>query len=1100
MKKHYSIAYRLFIILVFMGLGSQLKAQFFYGLRQEYGKNRVQYNEFDWVFYRFERYDVYFYRGNEELAAQVARLTEKHLVRVENFLDAPLDERVQILVFNNLSDLKQSNVNSSSDEDYNTTGVTRISGRRLFLHFNGDYEELEDHLRSGLSEVVLSNLVYGSFTESIKNSTLLNLPEWYTEGLISYMGDRWNPDVDTRVRDGILSGRYKRINSLMGEDARYAGHSMWYYISQTYGPKVLKNIVYMAIINRNIESGFNYILGKDLDAVTEGWKNFYNNLYKQAKEKDALQGKPFLKAPKGRVVTRMAASDDGRYLAYVCQKFGEYKVYIYDFEKEKRKRILKGGYKIAQNIDYSYPLLAWNPNNTILAMFTEEKGFIYLNFYNLEEKKLEKKQFFKFDKVLSFSYSRDGRKFLLSAVKDGQSDIFIYTILNTKVEQLTNDSYNDLDPAFFDNDKRVAFISNRITDTLKSGEESFDFPKETHDIFAMEAAEPADTSVIWRMTNSDRVNEGRLKEYAPGFLAFTSNRSGTLNRHLIKIDSAISYVDTTTHYDYSFEEYQVTAYNRNILGHVFDPERGKTFDLILRDNRYRIFDTPYQSPEDLNLVAVKPPQPEIPKKIEREGELDQIQMLSETPTPLYYPGVDASDFEINIEDYQFDNPGKPQAPKKEKPEAKKINLLPLPDIATSSGEEEEELEIPPQRNYFLSFYQDNLSVGFDNVFSNPQYQRFTGFVTPDLLNFGFNANIKVGVMDLMHDYSVVGAVRTTFQPLSGTSLAPDAEFYLAVLDYKNRWDKEYVFTRRSQLLVQDFNSYQRIITHEVFPKLIFPFNPVASMRGGIGYRIDKTISLSREPVSLNTDDLYRDYLVARLAYVYDNTRKIGLNLYSGLRYKVFTEYYRDLRTSPTGLHTAGIDARHYTIIHRNLIWANRFASGVSFGPQKLIYILGGVDNSFSSSYEPNTPIAQDNNYIFQTLATNMRGSFQNIRNGDKFAVINSEIRWPILSYFFKRPIRSDFFKNLQIIAFGDVGTAWNGLTPYSEENVINSTTIPFGNGSIVLDSQKEPIVGGIGGGLRTRLFGYFLRFDWAWGIEDGLVKPNIFYFSLGTDF
>ncbi|MGB0177683.1 MAG: hypothetical protein ACPF9D_10990, partial [Owenweeksia sp.] len=161
MKKHYNSIFRLLMILVLTGLGAQVKAQFFYGLRQEYGKNRVQYNEFDWVFYRFERYDVYFYRGNEELASQVARLTDKHLVRVENFLDAPLDERVQILVFNNLSDLKQSNVNSSSDEDYNTAGVTRISGRRLFLHFNGNYEELEDNLRSGLAEVVLSNLVYG---------------------------------------------------------------------------------------------------------------------------------------------------------------------------------------------------------------------------------------------------------------------------------------------------------------------------------------------------------------------------------------------------------------------------------------------------------------------------------------------------------------------------------------------------------------------------------------------------------------------------------------------------------------------------------------------------------------------------------------------------------------------------------------------------------------------------------------------------------------------------------------------------------------------------------------------------------------------------
>ncbi len=1077
-----------------------MKAQFFYGLQQEYGKNRVQYNDFDWVFYRLDRYDVYFYRGNEELAAQVARLTEKHLVRVENFLDAPLDERVQILVFNNLSDLKQSNVNSNDDEDYNTAGVTRISGRRLFLYFNGNYEELEDNLRSGLTEVVLSNLVYGSFTESIKNSALLNLPEWYVEGLISYMGDRWNSKVDTRVRDGFLSGRYKRINALMGEEARYAGHSMWYYIGQTYGQKVIKNIVYMAIINRNIESGFNYILGKDLDAITDGWRNYYKNLYKEAAEEDDLQGKPLLKAPKNRVFVRMSASENGRYLAYVCQKFGEYKVYIYDRERDKKKRILKGGYKIAQNTDYSFPLMAWHPNNNILAMITEEKGFIFLNFYNLEEGKLEKKNFYKFDKVLSFQYSRDGQRFLLSAVKDGQSDIFLYTILNTKVEQLTNDSYDDLNPAFFDNDKRVAFTSNRITDTLKQGEESFAFPQETFDIFAMEAREPEDTSVIWRMTNSMGIDEGNLAEYAPGFLAFTSNASGTLNRHLIKIDSAIAYVDTTTHYEYSFEEYKITSRNRNILGHEFVPETGYTYDRILRNNRYQIYETPYKSPAELSLVPLKSAVLPV-EETEQKDQADQFQILSESQTPLYYPGVDPDEFEINIEDYEFDDAGEERPSRKEKLTPRKINILPKPEVITTVAEEEkEELEIPPQRNYFLSFYEDDMSVGFDNVFSNPQYQRFTGFVTPDLLNFGFNANIKVGVTDLMHDYSIIGAVRTTFQPLNGTSIVPNAEFYVALLDYKNRWDKEYIFSRRSQLLVQGFNSYERIITHEVFPKIIYPFNPVSSMRGGIGYRIDKSISLSREPFSLNNEDVYRDYLIARLAYVYDNTRKLGLNLYSGLRYKIFTEYYRSLKVSPTGLHTAGIDARHYTVIHRNLIWANRFASGVSFGPEKLIYIMGGVDNSFSNRFEPNTPFAQDANYIFQTLVTNMRGSFQNIRNGDKFAVINSEIRWPFLSYFFKRPIRSDFFKNLQLIAFGDVGTAWNGLTPYSEENVINSRTIPFGNGSIVLDSQKEPIVAGVGGGLRTRLFGYFLRFDLAWGIEDGLVKPSVFYFSLGTDF
>jgi isocitrate dehydrogenase len=48
--------------------------------------------------------------------------------------------------------------------------------------------------------------------------------------------------------------------------------------------------------------------------------------------------------------------------------------------------------------------------------------------------------------------------------------------------------------------------------------------------------------------------------------------------------------------------------------------------------------------------------------------------------------------------------------------------------------------------------------------------------------------------------------------------------------------------------------------------------------------------------------------------------------------------------------------------------------------------------------------------------------------------------------------------------------------------------------------KVEPIVGGYGFGLRSRLLGYFLRADWAWGVDDGEVKPRIFYLSLALDF
>ncbi len=41
---------------------------------------------------------------------------------------------------------------------------------------------------------------------------------------------------------------------------------------------------------------------------------------------------------------------------------------------------------------------------------------------------------------------------------------------------------------------------------------------------------------------------------------------------------------------------------------------------------------------------------------------------------------------------------------------------------------------------------------------------------------------------------------------------------------------------------------------------------------------------------------------------------------------------------------------------------------------------------------------------------------------------------------------------------------------------------------------------GYGGGLRTVLLGYFVRFDLAFPIEDNTVGKSKFYVTLGHDF
>jgi hypothetical protein len=86
------------------------------------------------------------------------------------------------------------------------------------------------------------------------------------------------------------------------------------------------------------------------------------------------------------------------------------------------------------------------------------------------------------------------------------------------------------------------------------------------------------------------------------------------------------------------------------------------------------------------------------------------------------------------------------------------------------------------------------------------------------------------------------------------------------------------------------------------------------------------------------------------------------------------------------------------------------------------------------------------------------------------------------------------------VAFGDVGTAWTGPTPYSAENSLFTRYIESGPLLISVETQKEPIVGGFGLGARIHLLGYFIRGDVAWGVEDYEVKSPVFYLSLSLDF
>ncbi|MDA0883265.1 MAG: BamA/TamA family outer membrane protein, partial [Bacteroidetes bacterium] len=160
----------------------------------------------------------------------------------------------------------------------------------------------------------------------------------------------------------------------------------------------------------------------------------------------------------------------------------------------------------------------------------------------------------------------------------------------------------------------------------------------------------------------------------------------------------------------------------------------------------------------------------------------------------------------------------------------------------------------------------------------------------------------------------------------------------------------------------------------------------------------------------------------------------------------------------------------------------------------------GVDNWLFQRIDNETPIPTGEDYFFQALGSPVRGFFVNARNGNSFGVANAEVRWPIFDYFLNAPIKSDFVQNFQVLGFADVGTAWTGSNPYDEENQFNQVVLEQNPITITIDNNREPIIWGYGFGLRSRVLGYFVRADWAWGVDDNRVMPRVFHLSLTTDF
>ena len=269
---------KLIIILIGCIFYSNAYGQFYNGLQMSFGKNKVQYYDFYWQFYRFDNFDCYFNEYGRDLAQFTAEYATKKLAEIEDFFDHSLEKRIIFIIYNKNSEFKQSNIGLVTfDEDsYNTGGFNRIIKNKVMLYYEGDHEAFKRQIAASITEVIINEMLYNAdVKDRIASSSLITMPDWYIKGLIGYVSGNWDYEAENRVKDGFKSGKFKNVNHLEYDDAIDAGQSFWRFIGKKYGDALIPNIIYLTKIYKNIDDGLLYVIGQNLKDLLKEWKKYY---------------------------------------------------------------------------------------------------------------------------------------------------------------------------------------------------------------------------------------------------------------------------------------------------------------------------------------------------------------------------------------------------------------------------------------------------------------------------------------------------------------------------------------------------------------------------------------------------------------------------------------------------------------------------------------------------------------------------------------------------------------------------------------------------------------------------------------------------------
>lgn len=1071
------------LIIGLLACTSQLLAQ---NISQGFGKNRVQYKNFEWFFYSAENFDIYFYQGGEDYAKASAEFLEVEFDKLTDVLGYAPYAKTKIFLYNSVADLQQSNI-GVNDETFAMGGQTNFVKLQVEVAYPGTMSGFKEELLHQVARMLINDMMFGgSLTDMFQNAYLLSLPEWFIEGAALYVTKGWSVEMDDFMRDLLeRNGRFKKLNKYSYDQAGLIGQSIWNYIVVKYGRSNVSNILNLTRIIRNEENSIASTLGIPFKTFISDWQNYYvsanttiSGEYRAPEEENFLLNKK-----KDKDYTAVAISPDGKHLAYARNDNGKYRVFARNLTTGKSVKVLTGGYRMVnQDIDYKVPMISWIDNVT-LGIVDVKYGIYEFVQYDVLGKSKVRRPLERFSQVHNIAFNKNGKLAVISGDINGQNDLYLVSLNRNALRRLTNDIWDDITPQFLPGTDAIVFSSNRPTDSLKNVSKSLKDLPSNYNLFLYDL--DTTENVVVRLTNNISSNFSPVPLDAYN-IVYLSDQKGIINMYRFNREDSI----------YS----QISNFDTSIKDYTIDPATRSLTAIMLNDGTDRIYRTgefDYRSPtftrqtlrQDVQqarflsqrLGERKAAQLQLADSLKQNAEEEETGTLQKKSI-LDDPTLQGIGGLIDTENYQFDS------------------------------------DVVRQRTESSSFLSNFRGVQRKSKILGPiPYEpRFsannvtTSFVIDPLRKFGMLLETRMN--DMTEDHHFYGGAMAISNLRQGDVFG-EYQFLKYRVDFKLRYDRK-VIRRESNGNSQLEATNQKYSLNNFSIGASLPFSAYTRLTFQPFYTTTRFLeldyrTLSNAPPSFPTD-IFTSYAGFKSELVFDNTISHGTNILEGTRGKVSFNLFQNLASASMNFNNIEVDLRHYQKIYRELIFASRLMYGRFFGNDTKSYVLGGMDNwlfnrtDTTGQRDPIMPMYGVNNsdILFLRYVTNLRGFNYNKLNGNNVLLFNAELRFPVIRFFHRGPISSNFLRNLQFTSFYDLGSSWTGASPFNENNNVNTITYkkqgsPF---QAVIRNSKSPWLASYGFGVRTYLLGYYIKLDMAYPIEDYEVQPKRFHLTLGFDF